>query len=153
MLAIPLVSGLSSGLALPAFCKYICPAGTLEGALPLVILRPEYRPMLGWLFTWKVFLCFALLLLCIFAYRAFCRFLCPLGAIYSLFCKIALMAVRVDKGLCTGCGLCVKACPMDVRRVGDRECIQCGACRQVCPTHAIYFGKERASCENCQKHC
>ena len=55
VLAIPLLSGLTSGLALPAFCKYICPAGTLEGALPLVLLRPEYRPMLGWAFHLESF--------------------------------------------------------------------------------------------------
>ena len=144
VLAIPLVSGLSSGLALPAFCKYICPAGTLEGALPLVILRPEYRPMLGWLFTWKVFLCFALLLLCIFAYRAFCRFLCPLGAIWSLFSRVALVGFRIDPNRCTHCNACTRHCLLDVAQVGDRECIQCGACRDHCPVNAIYFGKEKS---------
>ena len=32
-------------------------------------------PMLGWLFPWKTALCAAILLLCVFCYRAFCRFL------------------------------------------------------------------------------
>jgi len=37
----------------PSFCKYICPAGTLEGGLPLAYLQPGLRSQLGWLFTWK----------------------------------------------------------------------------------------------------
>ena len=137
----------AKGLPVPAFCKYICPAGTLEGGWTLTALREDYRMLIGTLFHWKTGLCIAILTLCVFCYRAFCRFLCPLGAIYSLFAKVALLAVRVDKDLCIGCDRCVKACKMDVCHVGDRECIHCGECRNVCPVHAIYFGKERKPCE------
>ena len=144
VVALPLWYAYAQGLPVPAFCKYICPAGTLEGGLPLLALRPEYRALAGWLFTWKAALCAAILLACVFLYRAFCRFLCPLGAIYSLFSRVALLAFRVDGGKCDGCGLCVRRCPMDVERVGDRECIQCGSCRQICPRGAIYFGWERS---------
>ena len=141
--AIPIWYAYAKGYPLPAFCKYICPAGTLEGGLPLVALRADFRGVIGALFGWKAFICAAVLALCVFCYRAFCRFLCPLGAIYSCFARVALPAVRVDKGLCTNCGLCVKRCKMDVRRVGDRECIQCGDCWEVCPHNAIYFGREK----------
>ena len=144
VVALPLWYAYAQGLPVPAFCKYICPAGTLEGGLPLLALRSEYRALAGWLFTWKAALCAAILLACVFLYRAFCRFLCPLGAIYSLFSRVALLAFRVDGGKCDGCGLCVRRCPMDVERVGDRECIQCGGCRQICPRGAIYFGWERS---------
>lgn len=98
VVAIPLWYAFTSGYPLPGFCKYICPAGTLEGGIPLVAMREEYRSLAGWLFTWKTGLCAAILLLCVFCYRAFCRFLCPLGAIYSLFSRVALLAFRV------GCG-------------------------------------------------
>lgn len=141
--AVPIYAAWALGYPLPAFCKYICPAGTLEGGWPLALFRADIRERLGRLFLWKSALCVSILLVCVFCYRAFCRFLCPLGAIYSLFAGIALFAMRVDKRLCDHCGLCVKQCPMDVCRVGDRECVQCGSCRKVCPKNAIYFGKER----------
>ena len=143
VVAIPLYAAWAHGYPLPAFCKYICPAGTLEGGWPLALLRADIRGRLGGLFGWKSVLCVVMLLSCVFCYRSFCRFLCPLGAIYSLFARVALLAMRVDKSLCDNCGACVKKCPVDVRRVGDRECVQCGACRAVCPKNAIYFGKEK----------
>ena len=147
VVALPIWYAFAKGLPVPAFCKYICPAGTLEGGLPLVALRPEYQSIVGALFSWKVLVCIAVLTLCVFCYRTFCRFLCPLGAIYSLFSRVALLAVRVDKSLCNGCGLCVRQCEMDVKQVGDHECIHCGRCVGCCPKKAIYFGKERKVCE------
>ena len=124
---------------LPGFCKYICPAGTLEGAVGL-LSNPENENMLGMLgplFTWKFLLMVIFLVGCVFIYRFFCRFFCPLGAIYGLFNRISLVGVKLDKDACTDCGLCVGKCKMDIRRVGDHECIQCGECIEVCPTNAI----------------
>lgn len=149
--ALPIWYAFARGLPVPAFCKYICPAGTLEGGFPLLALRPEYRAAAGALFGWKALVCVTLLALCVLLYRAFCRFLCPLGAIYSLFSRLALLAFRVDAGLCDGCGACVRACPVDIKRVGDHECVQCGRCAQTCPRQAIYFGRERTPCVK-QKH-
>ena len=147
VIILPLWYSFAKGLPVPAFCKYICPAGTLEGGIPLVALREEYRGVIGLLFGWKTLLCAAILILCVFLYRAFCRFLCPLGAIYSLFAKIALIAVRVDKSACIDCGLCVKECKMDVKKVGDRECIHCGQCISCCPKNCIYIGLEKRKCK------
>lgn len=141
--ALPIGYAFAQGMPVPAFCKYICPAGTLEGGFFLLGMRAEYRALAGVLFNWKAVLCVVILAGCIFVYRGFCRFLCPLGAIYSFFSRIALLAVRVDKNLCNECGLCVMACPMDIRRVGDHECIHCGHCISSCPQNAIYFGRER----------
>ena len=124
---------------LPGFYKYICPAGTLEGAVGL-LSNPENENMLGMLgplFTWKFLLMVVFLVGCVFIYRFFCRFFCPLGAIYGLFNRISLVGVKLDKEACTDCGLCVGKCKMDIRRVGDQECIQCGECVSVCPTNAI----------------
>ena len=126
---------------LPGFCKYICPAGTLEGAVGL-LSNPENENMLGMLgplFTWKFLLMVVFLVGCVFIYRFFCRFFCPLGAIYGLFNKISLVGVKLDRDACTDCGLCVGKCKMDIRRVGDQECIQCGECVSVCPTNAIQW--------------
>lgn len=126
-------------LPLPAFCKFICPAGTLEGAVGL-LSHPENADkfsMLGVLFTWKMLVALLLVGLCVFLYRGFCRFICPLGALYGLFSKVALIGVRVNCESCVGCGKCVRECPMDIRHVGDHECISCGKCMSVCPTKAI----------------
>ncbi len=123
----------------PGFCKYICPAGTFEGSVGL--LSSEYNndlyAMLGYLFSWKFCILVMCIVLCIFIYRGFCRFMCPLGAIYGFFNSVALLGVKLDKSKCIDCGMCISKCKMDIRRVGDHECINCGECIPVCPTHAI----------------
>lgn len=139
VIAIPLWYGLKNDLPLPGFCKYICPAGTLEGAIGL-LTHPGNAPLLGMLgaaFTRKFVILLAILLACIFCYRSFCRFLCPLGAIYGLFNRFCLVGVRVDSSRCNGCGACVRSCPMDVRHVGDHECIHCARCMDGCAQKAI----------------
>ena len=124
----------------PGFCKYICPAGTFEAGIPLVFKNPVLRELTGRLFTWKVFLLCVILLLCIFCFRAFCRFVCPLGAVYSFFQPVAIFGIRVYPDRCTNCGACVHACPMDIKKVRDRECIHCGQCISSCPEGAIHYG-------------
>lgn len=136
--AIPLMFG-KSGATVPGFCKYICPAGTFGGALALIV-NPNNDSMLmrlGSLFTWKFAVLVVFMVASVFIFRFFCRFFCPLGAIYGFFSKIALLGVKLDKNKCTDCGLCVNACKMDIKHVGDHECIQCGECISVCPTKAI----------------
>ena len=139
VLALPLWYGLKYGLTLPAFCKYICPAGTLEGAVGLLSNsgNAQLFGMLGVLFTQKFVVMLAIGLICVFCYRGFCRFLCPLGALYGLFNRFCLVGVRVDADRCSGCGACVERCGMDVRQVGDHECIHCGGCMAACRENAI----------------
>ena len=126
---------------LPAFCKYICPAGTIEGGLTLLSneVNASYFSMLGPIFTWKFLLMVSIMVGCVFVFRLFCRFLCPLGALYGLFNKISVFGVTVDAPKCTNCNLCVNHCKMDVTKVGDQECISCGECINVCPTKAIQW--------------
>ena len=144
--AIPLTH-IRDGIAVPGFCKYICPAGTIEGAIPFLTENAGKGLLgaLGSLFTWKCVIAVALVTLAVFIYRVFCRFVCPLGAIYSLFSRFALLGVRVDAARCTDCGQCVAKCKMDIRHVGDRECIQCGECMEVCPTKAISWKNGKIS--------
>ena len=125
----------------PAFCKYICPGGTFGGAIGLLSNPANFDKysMLGVLFTRKFLILLVVTGLCVVIYRAFCRFLCPLGAVYGLFAKVCVIGVKVEAPKCTDCGRCVRECPMDIRRVGDHECIHCGKCVDVCPTKAISY--------------
>ncbi|MBO5287217.1 MAG: 4Fe-4S binding protein [Clostridia bacterium] len=124
---------------LPAFCKYICPAGTLGGAVGLLSngINNSLFSSLGPLFTWKFVLMISILVGCVFVFRMFCRFICPLGAIYGLFNKFSVVGIKLDKSKCVDCGLCISKCKMDIRHVNDQECINCGDCIEVCPTKAI----------------
>ena len=124
---------------LPAFCKYICPAGTLEGGIGLLsnAVNESYFSMLGPLFTWKFALMVSILVGSVFIFRLFCRFICPLGALYGIFNKISVFGIKLDKSKCTECGLCQAHCKVDIQHVGDQECISCGECIDICPTKAI----------------
>ncbi len=126
---------------LPAFCKYICPAGTIEGGVGLLAnkINESYFAMLGPLFTWKFFLLVSIAVGSIFVFRLFCRFICPLGALYGLFNKFSFFGVKVEEPKCTNCNLCVNHCKMDIKKVNDQECISCGECMKVCPTNAIVW--------------
>ena len=140
VIGIPLYTLAARGVVVPGFCKWICPAGTLEGGIGLAAFNEQMRAQLGGLFGWKVAVLAALAAAAVFVYRPFCRFICPLGAIYSLFNRIAIFGIRVDEGKCTHCGLCVRSCRMDVKRVNDRECIRCGECMDRCPSGALCSG-------------
>ena len=123
----------------PTFCKYICPVGTFEGGI-FRLLNPNNESdlvQLASIFTWKFSVLVAVIVASIFIFRFFCRFICPLGAIYGFFNKFALLGVKLDKDKCTECGLCISHCKMDIRHVGDHECINCGECISVCPANAI----------------
>lgn len=127
----------------PAFCKYICPSGTLFGGIPLVAMNPPLQAMVGWLFQWKIAILIVTAATAVVVYRPFCKYLCPLGATYALFNRASLYRLRVDASKCTHCGACAKACPMGVDPVKNPngcECIRCGVCAQTCPQEAISLG-------------
>lgn len=128
-------------IPLPAFCKYICPAGTIEGGVMLLSnkINASYFSMLGPIFTWKFMLLISIVVGSIFIFRVFCRFICPLGALYGLFNKLSVFGVKVEESKCTHCNLCINHCKVDIKHVGDQECISCGECVNVCPTGAIQW--------------
>ena len=140
------------GMGDPFFCKYLCPQGVLEGAIPLSLANAGIRAALGKLFTWKFSILLSVIVLSVLFYRPFCKWLCPLGAFYALFNRVSLFQMKVDKSKCVSCGKCARACKMDVdvtKTPNHTECIRCGMCIRACPTNAVCFrygfgdGKEK----------
>ena len=131
------------GQGAPYFCKLLCPAGTLEGGIPLVLMNKSLQSAVGWLYAWKSVLLAAVIIISIIIYRPFCKYICPLGAVYSLFNPISVFRYRVDESKCTHCGTCSDVCKMQadpVRNANSTECIRCGLCKKSCPAGAISSG-------------
>lgn len=139
---LPLLLVNEIGLGDPYFCKYLCPQGVLEGAIPLSLVNSGIRSALGALFTWKLGILLTIVVLSILFFRPFCKWLCPLGAFYALFNRISLLQIQVEEHRCVSCGKCAKACKMDVdvlKTPAHTECIRCGMCINACPTGALHF--------------
>ena len=129
-----------SGSGQPWFCEYLCPSGMLFGGIPLTAVNAGLRSAARYRFLWKLVLLVGILLLSVKVYRPFCKYLCPLGAIYGLFNPIAFYRFRVVDEKCTRCGACQKVCKMDIPvylEPNHRECIRCNDCRRACPTGAL----------------
>ena len=149
---LPYIGYVKSGASGPAFCASFCPAGTLQAGIPLVAANPALREAAGALFAWKAALLAAFALAALLTFRPFCKYACPLGAIYSLFNRVALFGVQVEGDKCVSCGKCAASCKMQAKAVNSAECIRCGECASSCPHGAIYvrgFFKNRggAACK------
>ena len=170
VIVLPMVAVSESGAGTPAFCKYVCPAGTLEAGIPLVYfnsgglraapapagqggssgllksvsIRPQ-APVLktGALFNWKLALLAAVVLLSVVNYRPFCKYICPLGAMYGLMNPLSLHRLRFAGDKCVACGACARACGMGLdpsKKANTAECVRCGDCVNACPTGALSLG-------------
>ena len=131
------------GQGSPYFCKLNCPIGMLEGGIPLVLLNKSMRGAIGFLYYWKGTILILTILLSIMIYRPFCKYICPLGAIYSFFNPISIFKYRLDKNKCISCGRCKKVCQMNVdptKNCNHKECIRCARCKNACPVDAISCG-------------
>lgn len=135
-----------AGLGQPWFCKLLCPAGTLEGALPLIFLKPQLWATLSFYFWNKLTILVLLVIFAMFISRPFCRMLCPLGAFYSLFMRMTLVQLEFIEGNCVNCESCVRSCPTGVvphKDPNSRECILCLRCLDACQFRALSFGLRR----------
>ena len=143
-----------TGMGDPFFCKYLCPQGVLEGAIPLSLVNSSIRAALGKLFSWKLCVLITVVVLSVIFYRPFCKWLCPLGAFYALFNRVSLLSMHVDESKCVSCGKCARTCPMDVdvtKTPNHSECIRCGKCVTACPTEAVRFRYAFGSGGACSK--
>lgn len=123
----------------PWFCK-ICPAGALEAGIPWVIIDTSIRSLAGGFFALKMAILVGFLVWFAVSKRPFCRFVCPLGAIYSPFNRVSQLGLEFRPEACSDCGLCRDVCPVDIdvtKMPNSPECIRCMECVRSCPTMAI----------------
>lgn len=116
-------------------CGWLCPFGLLQDAI-------------GVLFTWKLLILLLTALLSVIIYRPFCKYLCPLGAVYALCNPISLKRLHLDQARCISCGKCAAVCKMGVdpvRTPNHMECIRCGQCIDACPRGALSFQSGKSS--------
>ena len=125
----------------PVFCKYLCPSGTVSGLLLALGDTTLFR-LFGSRFAWKACVLGMIVLLSVVIYRPFCKYLCPLGAFYAPFNKVAAVRIAVAGDKCIGCGACAEECGMGVdpsKTPNHTECIRCGDCIHRCPTKALRY--------------
>jgi ferredoxin-type protein NapH len=123
------------------YCALVCPAGTLEAGLPTLATESIIRAQATWR-TWsKIGILVGVLGLVVVSRRAFCRALCPLGALMALSSRMSALRLRTDLEKCTKCDRCVAVCPTASRQVPEQpgqreataECVMCLDCVRACP--------------------
>jgi ferredoxin-type protein NapH len=123
----------------PWFCK-LCPAGMLEGGIPQVLIDVGLRELVGSFFWLKLGLLVLFLTWTMVTRRPFCRWICPLGALWSPMNRWSTLQIEVDQGACRRCGRCQQVCPVDIRIYEDPSagaCVRCMRCVGRCPTSCI----------------
>jgi len=70
--------------------------------------------------------------------RFFCKYLCPVGALYGIVGKLSPFKVVRNENVCIDCGICNKSCPMNIDvqhslKVTTAECMNCQTCVNSCP--------------------
>ena len=122
----------------PTFC-WFCPIGALFAGIPYKLANPSAR--LGLPFYIHLFILALVLISALFIPRAWCRYICPLGAISGPFNRISIVRVELDEERCIACGACLRACPMGLTALSDIgrsvECLLCGRCVEACPQGAL----------------
>lgn len=140
----------------PWFCR-LCPAGTLTAGIPWLILNPVnpvdgqvvvVSTFIGWLFAVKIVILAGFLALFTVTERPFCRIICPLGAIFSLFNRVSLLQLAhrpTEK--CEKCGNCEAACLVSTNpteNINSTQCVRCLKCTKCKNNSATFVNRKVA---------
>lgn len=139
VILLPLLVTDQFGYGITWFCKFVCPAGTLEAGIPLMVIDPSLRQLIGILYYNKLAILFVLLILMVFIRRPFCRTICPLGGIYSLFNKVSIVQMKHNPDKCVRCYQCYRDCPMHLKFPEGANQLNCIRCFK-CYTNSCRFG-------------
>lgn len=131
----------------------LSPSDTLFSVLPRFLLNLSLSMQLGFnyliitpLLVLRLIILIAVLFLAAYVPRAWCRYLCPQGALSAIVSRFSLLGLRRDPVRCirAKCHICEDRCPMKVPilslprdKFADPECIYCLRCVTACPTKAI----------------
>jgi ferredoxin len=90
---------------------------------------------------WAYVVSAAIVIGSLFVVMPFCRWLCPLAAVFHPFSRFGLTRVKRDEDACTDCGLCSQVCPTAIpvarlKEVKAARCLSCLSCVEVCPRDA-----------------
>lgn len=133
---------LSAALFEPVYCTWLCPFKTVTEFFEV---RNALTAMQFVVFI-TLFAGLVVVLPLLTKKRTQCGFFCPFGAFQSIFNKINIFEIRVDRARCVDCGACQRACPTmaitpaSVQAGGVHlNCMRCGACVDVCRKEAAVW--------------
>lgn len=92
--------------------------------------------------TWGFVLLLVFLIGSLFVERFFCRYFCPLGALFTMISGKRCYKIRRNESACIHCGLCEKNCSMGIsilekEVVSSGTCIDCMQCLTICPEECL----------------
>jgi polyferredoxin len=133
---------LSLAIYEPAYCMWLCP---FKAVTEYVAARNTVGLVQNVIFV-LLFAGLVIVLPFLTKKRTQCSWFCPFGAFQSIFNKISIFEMKIDKERCKPCLLCQNACPnlsLSKESVARGEtlmsCMKCGACVDVCPRQAVVW--------------
>ncbi|MHC4623161.1 MAG: 4Fe-4S binding protein [Planctomycetota bacterium] len=93
--------------------------------------------------AWLIFaIFFAAILLNLVIPRFYCRFICPLGALFGVISRFAIWRIGKNQSECINCRMCEKSCEGGCEPMGNiriSECVLCFNCRHDCKHEVISY--------------
>ena len=122
-----------------SFCR-VCPASALQVTIPNLVMKGIHTISIPNMV--KLGLLTIILVTVVFSSRAFCKVLCPIGALLAPLNYFSLRTVKAGTSSCVSCKKCDASCPTDVHpseRIAtgvpvnrSLDCIVCEECTKAC---------------------